>query len=122
MEIVGPSAGRRHRSPANGGGDADCTYASSTAGSLTVHVPLQPARGAGGSCFPRLYEAEVDGKLYVAWKNLVGELRAAPARCPHRPRRPTLHVRGILDLDGDVLICAIHGCLQHRDWRMCVVP
>jgi nitrite reductase/ring-hydroxylating ferredoxin subunit len=72
-----------------------------------VRVGMQPARGPGGARRPRLYEAIVDGELYVVWEIGGGELRAAPARCPHRPQRPVLHLRGVLD--GGRLVCAVHG-------------
>ena len=87
-------------------------------GFSTRRVPIRPVRGVGSTRYPCLYEAEVDGELYVAWEGPAGELHAISARCPHRPHRAALHLRGVLN--GDTLICTIHGNVYSTTTGECV--
>jgi nitrite reductase/ring-hydroxylating ferredoxin subunit len=52
------------------------------------------------------------------WEVGERELRAAVARCPHRPQRPVLHLRGLLD--GDRLLCTVHGNAYSQETGECV--
>jgi nitrite reductase/ring-hydroxylating ferredoxin subunit len=84
----------------------------------TLRVPIRPVRGVGSTRSPCLYEAQVDDELYVAWEGPAGDLRATSARCPHRPRHAALHLRGVLN--GDALICTIHGNVYSTTTGKCI--
>jgi len=74
-----------------------------------VRVPVRPARGPGGQAkAAKLYEAEIDSKMWVIWPMKDGEIAAAPAVCPHRPDRgEILHTHGVAT--GDGVRCTFHA-------------
>ncbi len=72
-------------------------------------VPVVVSSGIGGTGSSAvLYEAELDGILYVIWELADGRIGYAPAFCPHRPRGGPVLVR-LGMVDGTALVCTRHG-------------
>lgn len=57
-----------------------------------------------------MYEAHIDGKLYVLWELDDGRVACASAICPHKPiLGPILNIRGMVE--GENLRCMHHANL-----------
>lgn len=83
-----------------------------------VSLPITPARGGQSETRP-LYEARIDGDLYVLWEMDDGRVACASAVCPHKPMLGAMfNTRGAVE--GNGLRCLHHGNLYSGETGRCI--